>query len=415
MNTAGEIKKTEIQKSAIIKKIIAIIFIVMIFLCGILTGIFGAREIGAGMLIGYKASLPANPSIMDHINGIIDTCEVKMNSAFIAESPLINLYGTMQKVIGRRIINDMVDRYTVYKLRNGQLTWLYPEYDMTENINNFAELNDSLMKLGTPIIYVQAPFKINKYDNQLPYGLEDTTNRMTDKFLEGIQTAGVKTLDLRETINKEGMDYGSLFFNTDHHWKPEAGLWATSVIAETLEEDYGFTLDDSLFDFYNYEITTYKRWFLGSQGKRVGTGYAGVDDIELIIPKFETNFAFSIPSKEVTRAGNFSETMLFMENIEKMDYFNLDPDKVYTGANYPLNIIYNKNSDNKKKILLVRDSFSRVVAPFLAMACEELHIIDPRHFSEMKLERYVEQVEPDIVIYLYNPSILIKNGAGEDS
>jgi hypothetical protein len=392
-------------------KVIAILFTISIFTCGILTGIFGAKELGYKMLVGYKENLPENPSILDHVNGIIDSAENGLTTSFYYKNGLINLFGNASKTMNMRIINDVTDSSTIYKLDNEQITFTNPHNSVTFQANNIIKLNSYLSGMNIPLVYVQAPFKINKFDNQLPYEIEDNTNLNADLFLKRIQNGGVKSLDLREQIKNENLDYNTLFFNTDHHWKPETGLWSSGVIAKMLQEEYGFRIDESHYHQNRYNITPYKNWFLGSQGKRVGSGYAGVDDINLITPKFDTFFNYYLPHNDLVRTGDFREVMLLMENLDQTDYFNSDPYSVYTGGNYPLKIIKNNKSHNDKKVLLVSDSFSLVVTPFLSLASKELHTIDLRHFKDMSLNEYVRLVQPSIVIILYNPGALVDNNS----
>lgn len=67
-----------------------------------------------------------------------------------------------------------------------------------------------------------------------------------------------------------------------------------------------------------------------------------------------------------------------------------------------------KNNLNPKgeKVLLIRDSFACVVAPFLALQTSELHICDVRddeHYvgDKLNMEEYIEQIKPDYVLVLY--------------
>lgn len=44
--------------------------------------------------------------------------------------------------------------------------------------------------------HVQTPNKINKYDNQLPAGVEDYANENADRLTEALTTDGYSVLDL---------------------------------------------------------------------------------------------------------------------------------------------------------------------------------------------------------------------------
>lgn len=62
-------------------------------------------------------------------------------------------------------------------------------------------------------------------------------------------------------MNDDNLDYYSI----DHHWTPKAGLWAFGKISETLNKDYDFDIDMNLANQDNYDVKTYKDWFLGSE------------------------------------------------------------------------------------------------------------------------------------------------------
>ena len=60
-----------------------------------------------------------------------------------------------------------------------------------------------------------------------------------------------------------------------------------------------------------------------------------------------------------------------------------------------------------KKILLIRDSYACVVAPFLALQTSELHICDMRDYkmhvgNKLNAEEYIKEIKPDYVIVLYS-------------
>ena len=53
---------------------------------------------------------------------------------------------------------------------------------------------------------------------------------------------------------------------------------------------------------------------------------------------------------------------------------------------------------------MVRDSYGGAVSPYLALACAELHIIDPRHYEGVSVLEYAKQIGADDVVLLYNVS-----------
>jgi hypothetical protein len=157
-----------------------------------------------------------------------------------------------------------------------------------------------------------------------------------------------------------------------------------------------------LFDIRNYEVKTYPTPFLGSLGRRIGILYAGcTDKISVITPRFDSSLTVLDPSKEIT--GDFSEAIFD---------FSVDTGNIYTDSIYHIysrdisfHIIKN-NRAAKQRILIIKDSFAQVVAPFLALGVAQIDMIDLRYFDNDSLFGYIEETKPDLVMFLYNPSML---------
>lgn len=349
---------------------------------------------------------PVGKSIDEKLKMLIGEFNVKINDSLAGRTYWVTLNGGVQQMLGKKAIEDVSPDDRVIKLNNGYLTFLYKWKDMKSPANHLIHFNQSLKELHIPLLYIQAPFKIDKYNTQLPEGLKDTTNQNADEFLSYIDGA-VDYVDLREEIYKDGLSHYELFFKTDHHWKPEAAFWAYGKIRQILDEKYGFDIDAEYGNFSRYEVKKYENYFLGTQGKRAGLLYAGTDDISLIYPKFETKFIFKVPDRGIEKNGDFLHTMFDFKHVERRDYFGKDPYSVYAGADYPLNIITNQTTSSRKKIVLIKDSFFRPLSLFLAMDCEKIYIVDLRRYNnKFSLLAFIKAIKPDIVLVGYNPSLL---------
>ncbi len=293
---------------------------------------------------------------------------------------------------------------TVVLLENGYLTSVRAEeFDVKQYAENLIVLNEYLEEKGTDMLYIQAPYKISAYDDQLPFGVEDTHNEAADSLLEQL-SGSVDYIDMREKMYQSGLDQYDYFFVTDHHWLPEAGFWAFGEIAQVLNSDYGFAIDEELADIEQYNIDVYEDWFLGSWGKRVGPYLAGVDDISIITPTFETSLHIVIEDENIDASGSFEDVMFNYDLLDDVDYWNENPYQAYICAVEPFISITNEMAETSKKILIVQDSFGRVVTPYLALGCSQVDVIDLRYYKEMSLLEYLESNEYDMVLFVYNPS-----------
>lgn len=380
----------------------------ILFLCALAAGFvllvssfFG----GEGHLESAVRALVKDPG---SLNTFLVGAEAAANQDLDRSHLFIQLYGAAQRAAGRRVVADMADPdYTVARLDDGSLafqTLTAAPADQTAHAEAVAALRDfAAEKLNVPLLYVQAPQKIG--EGQLPDGMENYGNRDADQLLAQLAALGVDTLDLRPTLREAAKDpaHPAFFFRTDHHWTPAGAFLGYRALSAALTKRYGYAADPQTLDAANYEITSYNNWFLGSQGKRVGTLYAGVDGIDLWRPKFATDFTYSSPAFFDDRTGPFEQSLLFPERLEPRDYFGGNPYTLYSGGDYPLARIYNHLNPGGPRVLLIRDSFACVLTPFLALQCGELMTMDMRYFTD-DLAGYLDWLRPDLVLVMYTAS-----------
>lgn len=340
---------------------------------------------------------------------LLEGAESAVNSDLDRDHLFIQLYGGVQNISGRRVIQDMVAGNTVAKLSTGALNFVnlgaaaQPDQAAVDaRAEATAEFAGALEELGVPYLYVAAPQKIQRGGDTLPKGLEENGNATCDAYLEGLDRLGVDYIDLRPLFESNGI-YSNWFFYTDHHWKPEAAFFAWQYLAGELDVRYGIETPSILTDPNNWQTTVLEDFFLGSQGKRVGSLYAGVDDFTIYTPKFDTNLTYVNSDGSFNRSGPFEQSVCFPERVAEKDWFNGNPYTYYSGGDYGMATMINHNNPDGPKVVLLRESFSCTMAPFLSLSCSELTTIDLRHFTGDLMET-MEELEPDLVLTLYTAS-----------
>ena len=351
----------------------------------------------------------------ESISEMPDAIEAALTEKFKSRNNWINLNGLFQKLIGVTVIRDAGD-IDVFKMSNGQLTYEYPDCDLDYAAKEVIGLSKFCKSKDIEFMYVQLPCKAYS-DELMPPGTHTYGYADSDELTEAISEKGVKVLDLRDEIDREGFDIPELFFNTDHHWKPATALWAASVIAERLSKTVdGYDYDDAIYDINNYKTKEYKDWFLGSLGRRVGYMYGGVDDFQVILPLFDTDYHLYTESqaedgKQKNKDGPFKKTLIKKKYIKKKDYFSNMTYFTYMGNEYRLATVTNRTADNDKKILMLRDSFSCTLLPYLSLSAGEITAVDMRYHKKIKIKEYIENNDFDAVIIAYNPSMFREDGA----
>lgn len=361
----------------------------------------GLLREGGGSRALVRQALQAE-TISGKAEALVSGAENAANRDLNVKHFCVQVFGGAERLMGRRVARDADRSLTVVKLDSGALQFvdLGGQYvDASGPANVLADFADRLGQRGIPLLYVNAPQKIPRGDSILPDGITEYGNEMGDVLLETLHSRGVDVFDLRDVF-EAAPDYAAWFFKTDHHWKPAGAFLAYQALAPVLE-GFGIRTDPQWLSRDAYDIKVYEDWFLGSQGKRVGSLYAGVDDFEWWSPKGAVRFTLDVEEYGIHREGGWNETLLFPERVETRDWFNANPYTLYSGGDYPLATIVNHDNPGGEDMVLIRDSMSCALTPFLARSCRTLTTIDLRYFSG-DLEETIAALDPALVMVLYS-------------
>ena len=377
-----------------IREILAVVFVAALFLIGGVT-LWNCKHVVKQIITG-------------DVEDARSSLEEAITDKFAVHDEWININGGFQGLLGVTIIRG--SNGSTFKLDNGQLIYSVGNKNMKKRAKDVVKFRDELAKAGIDFMYVQYPFKTEN-DEAMPPGKHAYGNEDAASLVKRLRDADVDTIDITEHIYAEGLDWASLFYKTDHHWTPLAGLWASGIIAEHIGERFGLDIDMSCYDPDNYEMVVYEDWMLGSLGRRTGAWYVGVEDFYLLNPEFETDFDFwgKVGGETIERSGSFWDSMYDFSKLEgKKASFNVNTFSTYTGGQYKTARWTNKLATNDFKVLIIRDSYSNVVVPFLDMNVAEITSIDMRKYEGSVLE-YAKEYDPDLVIVAYNPSSFSKS------
>lgn len=332
------------------------------------------------------------------IPAMLTTFEEDYSAAFPFRTDFVNLNGLMARAMQKRELNE------VYRYKNGFLSIPLESYDPSPYAQSIAEFYQYVKQQSpeTNLVYIQIPAKESFDEGDMPAGIANYSNEITGTMVRSLRNFGVPVLDLPEEMHTAGFNMETAFFPTDHHWLPETAFWVAGRTMEYLNETLGISYDPAVCDISNYQIDIYKRWALGSQGKRTGTLFAGVDDFSVIHPKFDTEMSVSIPSGAIQRHGTFYDVNIVQKAIDHRDYFGTITYTAYMGGDMPLVVHSNEQAVSDAQVLLLKESFSLPLQAFLSLHFQRLDVIDPRYY-EGSVAAYIEETDPDIILICYNP------------
>ncbi len=310
---------------------------------------------------------------------------------FPGKMQFVNFNGAMRNFLGQAEMNRVI------KMENGYLTTPVAEVSeemLAANANKTAQLYEQLAKKGIPVLYVMTPYSVAKYDSCLPVGVEDFGNQNMDIFVEHLALQGVPYVDIREEMQKDGINPYDMWYRTDHHWNTRGGFYAHTKVLDALQE-LGVAVDMRFTDIEDYTIQNYEEWHLGSNGQRTGVYYAGIDDFELIVPNFGTSI-----QNAAGETGTFEQMLIDYGPLAEKNYESrYTYDTVLKFSHYG-EWYRNLQADNDTRIIVVCDSMARAVNPYLLLAVDSVYTMDAYSPQQLTKE-FVEEYKPDAVIVMH--------------
>ena len=203
-----------------------------------------------------------------------------------------------------------------------------------------------------------------------------------DEYLE--QIAKVLPKDIwfdTASILREHRDE-DIFYRTDHHWKTIAAFYVYQEWAKKQGYDVPKMTD--------YKIKTVTNDFEGTIQLKLGI-QTMEDTIELFFPKEKTSYTVQNGTNEIKHS--------------LYDYSALntkDKYAVYFGGNQEF-LKIRTESDHKRKILVIKDSYANCFLPFMLNEFQEIDVLDLRYTKQKVSERIKEGGYTDLLV-LYNAS-----------
>lgn len=358
------------------KKIYMFAFLIVLF------GVFGFS-------IKYNYD---NKVLLDIKN---DDLEARMETAFPYKEKIREFYGTVNLILSP---NEMIvsDDVVVVKDEKGFLKPINKvSFNIEDTVEKIAELKDVCEETGAAFAYVSYPSKTDSMNVKESFGVDSNEEEIRSVFLNSLNLNGISVLNIREAMENEGYTIEDIFYKTDHHWNTKAGLLAARKIASYIKDNLGFSAKVELLDENQFMYTRLENRWLGETGRLFSKTWIGsLDDFTVIKPKYDTSLVY------YGETGDFS--MLMNEELQNQEIDLYTTSMHYTylyGGGVSVNI-HNNNNETGPRVLLIKDSFSNVVTPFLALACKDVTWWDMRG-NDYSVYKFIRENKYDVVLVAY--------------
>ena len=382
------------------KKVCQFVYIILFFLIIAIMSIFSIKNSYRPLGSMVKSIFYGKNTVKINILNFQNTFEKRI----AGRKNWIDLHGLAQRIM----LKNEVGNFDVVKDKAGMLHLpISPRSDelLAEFTDNLSKIYHYASEKKISFLYVQAPAHIINGKTEFIAGLDNKYKEdALDRFLGYIDAKTIPFLDMRQYI--KDMSVKEIYYKTDHHWSLKTAFRTMTILIDKINILYNLNIDKDwkIRNLSDYIKISYQQSFLGSIGIRTGKYYAGKDDFEIYIPIFETDLSYSHYENgnlTLTTGGDFYSTFIDESILHNASYNNKYNAFLFGG--YVENKIVNYCADNELKCLLISDSFSRIMAPYLSLCFRETVYLDPQpeRYTD-SYAAYIDKYKPDVIVVLFN-------------
>ena len=265
----------------------------------------------------------------------------------------------------------------VYFAKENTLINRVDEPDMDKLTKDVGYVNALAGNVSVPVYFGLIPSAAEIWNDRLPQGAPTADeHKIIDKLYF---STGAATIDLYGALEPHRSE--DIYYRTDHHWTSLGAFYGANAIFHAMD------LEPLVLD--QYQKTTVTDQFNGTIFSSSGVRWLPPDSIDTYVPN--QNISVTSWFKGAPETGSLYVDS-FLDKKDKYSYF--------LGGRQPLCVVEKQNSSGPK-VLLIRDSYSDSLTPFLTERFSEIHLLDPRD-NLSSIRSYVEEHDIDAVIVLYS-------------
>ncbi len=243
---------------------------------------------------------------------------------------------------------------------------------------NMTAVNALTEKLDVPVYFGLIPDKSLLSAGLLPDGAPNDSESQVIDYCYGL--SGAENVDLLSPLSAHAGD--GIFYRTDHHWTSLGAYWGHTAVLSAMGLTPG--------ELSGYSHTTVSDSFYGTTYSSSGFSWVKPDTVETYVDAPEGLKIVNYPQGSPVEGKLYDES--FLDKKDKYSYF--------MGGNSPLQQITTGNAD-APSLLIVRDSYTDSMIPFLLEHFSEIHVLDLRYYRASVAD-YVAENSIDSVLVLYS-------------
>ncbi|MGE4354082.1 MAG: DHHW family protein [Oscillospiraceae bacterium] len=291
---------------------------------------------------------------------------------FVMRDGWITVKAATELAAGKGENND------VYYCGNGTLIerFIYPEESRLEKDADY--INSLVENVNVPVYLAIIPGAAEIWKGKLPVNApNDSEKQLIDKVYSETKAIPV---DMYSALNAHKDDY--IFYHTDHHWTSLGAYYGYTAVMDAM----GCTPDP----IEHYNRTVMSTSFLGTVYSASGFTWVKPDTIETFVQAYDglkiTNYSSGKPE---------DGTLYDLSFLNKKDKYSM-----FYGGITPL-LEIDTGHEDLPSLLIIRDSYTDSLSPFLLEHFSKIHILDLRYYNT-KISQYIASNAIDTVLICYS-------------
>lgn len=231
---------------------------------------------------------------------------------------------------------------------------------------------------GVPVTLGLIPTASELYAELLPSGARNDSQREIISYIASRTAA--RTADLLTPLSERSGE--PIFYRTDHHWTSLGAYWGYRGLSDAL----GYVPKEP----GSYAPETVSESFCGTAYSASGFFWVSPDEMQIFRPAPE-----GLQIERYENGVPVPGRLYAPEMLETKDKY-----RFFLGGNTSQAVI-RTGSESLPSLLILRDSYTDSLIPFLLDHFSEIHLLDLRYFRGSVLD-YIRESGVDQVLVLYS-------------
>ena len=291
----------------------------------------------------------------------------------------VGVHSYSELLTGRQVTKDI---YLAEGDRLVEKPLVWDETSAQRVHTNMAAVNALAQKVDAPVELMIVPSAGWAVRDQIVGISDEYTDPELIGNIEALAGAEVKVRDIVSVFDSYE-DPGALYYRTDHHWTSLGAYTAYKSYMEQLGLPYTAREEFTVETVEDFKGTTHSRgalWLIPGEPLEMWTGKGNI-------------------SVTFDKSAESYNKIFFKDRLQELDKYT-----VFLDGNHGQVVLENPDAPVDETILVIRDSYSNCLGPFLAETYKKVVLVDLRYYSDAVADYCaLEQVDRVLVLYsLYN-------------